>query len=138
MKKTWVTLFIIISLLLPIGVSAASAPQIQIQGKKVEAVPPAYIKNGRTYVPLRYVTEALGFTVDWIEDAQTVVIGKPGFSNLTLTIGKSVGRYGDKAIRLDASPEIRGDRTFVPLRIISENLGYKVQWINSTRTVIID
>lgn len=138
MKKRSVLFILIIALLFPIGVSAASAPVIHIQGKKVDAVPPAYIKNGRTFVPLRYVTEALGFTVDWLEESQTVVIGKPGFSNLSLTIGRSIGRYGDKTIKLDEPPEIRGDRTFVPLRLISETLGYRVRWNNSTRTVYID
>ena len=138
MKKQWLIVVTILFLLFPFGVFAASTPQIQIQGKKMEAVPPAYIKNARTYVPLRYVTEALGFTVDWFEDSQTIVIGKPGYQNLALTIGKNVGRYGDKTIQLDATPEIIGSRTFVPLRIISENLGYKVTWNNNLQMVVID
>lgn len=138
MKKKWILCFLILAILFPGTVLGAQSPEIQIQGKIIEAQPPAYINNGRTFVPLRYVTEALDFQVDWVEETQSVIIAKNGYSTITMTIGKSHCRFGDKEISLDAPPEIRGDRTFVPLRFISEALGYKVRWDDNTKTVYID
>jgi hypothetical protein len=34
---------------------------------------PAAIKDNRTYVPVRYIAEALGLTVDWNADARIVI-----------------------------------------------------------------
>ncbi len=37
---------------------------------------PAFIENDRTYTPLRFIAEALGAKVDWVEESQQVVITK--------------------------------------------------------------
>lgn len=39
---------------------------------------------------------------------------------------------------IDVVPMIFNNRTLVPLRMISETLSYKVEWLNETRQVIID
>jgi hypothetical protein len=39
---------------------------------------PAYLINGRTLVPLRFISESMGATVQWNEAAQTVLIASPG------------------------------------------------------------
>jgi inhibitor of cysteine peptidase len=36
---------------------------------------------------------------------------------------------------LNITPQIRSGRTFLPLRFISETLGYTVEWIGSTQTI---
>ncbi|MCL2838318.1 MAG: copper amine oxidase N-terminal domain-containing protein [Oscillospiraceae bacterium] len=35
---------------------------------------PAQIINDRTFVPLRFISEFFGATVEWDEDTQTVII----------------------------------------------------------------
>lgn len=35
---------------------------------------PAFIENGRTYLPLRFVAESLNADVNWIEDRKTIII----------------------------------------------------------------
>jgi len=39
---------------------------------------PALAINGRTMVPLRFISEALGATVQWVEASRTILIGSPG------------------------------------------------------------
>ena len=48
----------------PIGKS-----EYWINGVRYEMDVPSYIDSslGRTYIPIRYAAEGLGFTVDWIE-----------------------------------------------------------------------
>jgi len=45
-----------------------------INGKPMELSVPGEVVNGRTLVPLRFVSEAMGCKVDWVEATQTVVI----------------------------------------------------------------
>lgn len=42
--------------------------------EKVELDSPSFIENGRTYLPVRFVSENLGAKVDWNGDTQTVTI----------------------------------------------------------------
>ena len=47
-----------------------------VDGVKYEMDTTTYIDNslGRTYIPIRYAAEGLGFTVDWIEnDAENII-----------------------------------------------------------------
>jgi len=61
------------------------------------------------------------------------------FSSMTLSAApKDITIYIDEtAIESDTPPVILNDRTMVPLRVISENLGAKVFWNGTDRTVTI-
>ncbi len=39
---------------------------------------PAFTINGRTMVPLRFISESLGASVQWVEASRTILIGSPG------------------------------------------------------------
>ena len=45
-----------------------------INGKEVTLDSPAFIRDERTYTPVRFVAEALGAKVEWNEDGQKVTI----------------------------------------------------------------
>ena len=45
-----------------------------VNGKENKLLVPAEIKNSRTMVPLRFVSEALGAQVDWDGDTKTITI----------------------------------------------------------------
>ncbi len=47
-----------------------------VNGEAVKLDSPAFIENGRTYLPLRFAAENLGADVQWVEEAQRVVITK--------------------------------------------------------------
>jgi hypothetical protein len=49
-------------------------------GKQVYVYTPPRIVNGRTLVPLRFVTEALGGTVNWDARTETIAIQVPALS----------------------------------------------------------
>lgn len=87
------------------------------------------ISNNRTLVPLRYISEILGAEVKWNHETKTV----------TMTIdGKSVSMTVDKKIEgYDVAPVIYKDRTMVPIRYISEQMGASVIWIPSSKKINI-
>jgi hypothetical protein len=117
-------------------------PQAKINGevKTLDAAP--FIMNGRTVVPLRFIGEALGAEIGW-DNAQRMVSYKLGKEILYFWIDKPeakivIGPLFSKPIPLEAAPIIKGGRSFVPVRVVSELLGAAVGWDGTTRTVTID
>lgn len=95
-----------------------------------------YIKNSRTYVPIRFIAEELGYDVKWDGANKKVTMTNDG-TTVELTIGSNKMMVNGKAVLLDAPAEIRDDRTFVPLRAIAEAFGEKVDYSSDYKAVYI-
>ncbi|PMP83261.1 MAG: hypothetical protein C0175_02075 [Caldisericum exile] len=115
--------------------------EIVINGEKslIDAAP--YIKNGRTLVPIRFISEAFGAKVDWNNATREVTI-KLLDKTIILKIGSPYAIINGKQTLIDKDnlkvvPEITNGRTFVPIRFISETFGAKVEWNNETRQIRI-
>ena len=87
------------------------------------------IRNDRTLVPIRAITEALGGQVAWNEAAKEVTLTVNG-KEIKMTIGKALEKYG-------VAPVIIGGRTFVPVRFVADELGAVTTWDDATKTVTI-
>ncbi|WP_134698858.1 stalk domain-containing protein [Ammoniphilus sp. YIM 78166] len=112
---------------------------IQVNGLPITmADSPPYIdtRSNRTMVPIRFVAEYLGGTVSWDADKQQVLIQKDGIK-MELTIGRTEAMVNGKKIGLDTSPLIKHNRTYVPVRFVSESLQATVGWDSATSTIII-
>lgn len=98
-----------------------------------------YIKEDRTYVPVRYLAYSLGVAEDgvtWDGDARRVGISKDD-TDIALVIGSPVMLVNQKPVRMDVSPEITNDRTFLPARWVAEALGAEVEWDDTNKQAII-
>lgn len=95
-----------------------------------------YIKENRTMVPLRYIAEELGAEVGF-DDATREVSITLGDKVFKVVIGASTYSINGESFSLDAPAEIVENRTFVPLRVISEAFDMSVTWLESNRMVII-
>lgn len=115
--------------------ASTSDIKIIVNNKEIKPETPAYIENGRTMVPLRFISEALGEKVDWKNETKTVVIGD---NKASLVIGSKEIQANGKKITIDSPAVIKDSRTFVPLRAIAEILGAKVDWDGNTRSVVIN
>jgi len=140
MKNTLKIAPLVIALALIFGISAPAyasdaAPaadsadiilngEIIINGERLDA-PAPYIHGdtGAIMVPLRAVSEAIGFELVWVEDDNKIVLGY----GIELWIGS------DHYIRdvtfynaIKPAPELTGDRTFVPLDFIKNELEHEV------------
>ncbi len=94
------------------------------------------IRNDRTMVPVRVISETLGAKVDWNDDTRTVTIVKDG-TTITLTIDSATAYINSVEKTLDSAAIIENGRTYVPVRFISEAFGAKVEWDAETQTVTI-
>lgn len=103
-----------------------------------------FIDNGRTMIPLRGLLEAMGAEISWDGETQTIVV-KQGKTEITLQIVNNLvyvykyygGMYKTIRYTLDVPPKIKSDRTFIPIRFVSEHLGYDVFWEAETQTITI-
>ncbi len=99
-----------------------------------------FIENSRTMVPFRFIGESLGAEIGWNPDEYSVsyVLGE---NTVKLYIGKSIATVNGKDIPIDENPlivaRIVNARTMVPIRFISEALGFNVSWDAENRSVAI-
>lgn len=155
MKKNFILFFSVIMLLIPTSIFADSTIKLWINGSYISSDVNPVIENSRTLVPIRVISEHLGYEVIWDEETKSVGIYKPedmtaiigGDTDklLTLTVGNNkVIRSIDESLKsnelfytLDVPPKIVNGRTYVPLRFIAEYFKLKVDWDSQSRTVII-
>ncbi|MEW6448690.1 MAG: glucosaminidase domain-containing protein [Bacillota bacterium] len=118
-------------------VAAAGDVRLVVEGRQLEASPPPKIKDGRTLIPVRVVSEALGASVQWDDKARTVVVTK-GERSVKMWIDNRLVNYKTSFGLCDVPPQIYDSRTFVPLRLVSNALGVSVRWDGAARTVFVD
>ena len=146
MKKNYKIISIAI-LVLIIGIfsacngEAANIDEIKliVDNKDITSMGKPLIKNGRTLVPLRFVTEEIGGEVFWDNSKREVTIKKKDKA-ISLIIDKKIIQYDNKngAMVSDVEPIIVDSRTYVPLRLIGNLLDIDVSWDNAKRRVIVD
>lgn len=85
------------------------------------------ILNGSTFVPLRFLSEALGVPIGWDSVERRITL-RAAAAPVELWIGRTDARFGGVARQLTASPFLQNGRTMVPLRFISEAFGRPVLW----------
>ncbi|NLK64914.1 MAG: hypothetical protein GX289_07450 [Tissierellia bacterium] len=140
---------ILISLLLMISLVQYSAPdayaedsiKIVVDGKRIKSDVDPYIRNDRTLVPIRVIVEELNSVVEWDGEKREVQISKEDI-HIVLRIDSYLVEYTidneTTYALMDVAPEITGERTFVPIRLISNALGVGIKWDNDERTVYVD
>ena len=132
---------------LPGCTALAKDVNIVIDGEKLNLDVAPQIIDGRVMVPIRGVLENLGALVKWDDETQTVSARKSsktvsleiGSNDVTLDKGETNddGSAKTETIQTDVAAQLVSDRTLVPLRVISEAMGYSVDWNDETYTVSI-
>jgi len=101
----------------------------QSKGVKMDVSP--FINNGRTFVPVRYLGNALGLDDSKIlwDSKQRKAVLKGINATAEMTIGVKQIITNGIAKDIDAAPMLKPPgRTFLPARYIAEALGYEVGW----------
>ena len=94
------------------------------------------IENDRTLVPLRFIFETLGAEVDWIADTNTALVNDED-TTIMFSIDNTTAVVNDVSKVMDVPARLINDKTLVPLRFLSEELGFDVEWNEETRTASI-
>ncbi|MCR4435472.1 MAG: glycosyl hydrolase family 18 protein [Clostridiales bacterium] len=109
---------------------------VVVNGERVYTDTPAEIRNDRTLVPVRGIFEKMGADVQWDESTQKVSVSYKT-KTIKLQIGNTTAVINNVAAKMDVAPVISNNRTLIPLRFISENIGMLVRWAPETRMAFI-
>jgi flagellum-specific peptidoglycan hydrolase FlgJ len=120
--------------------NADSTIKLLVDGKDITESAAPQLLGGRTLVPVRFVAEELGADVIWNEAERTVIVTRDGRSVLLRIDSRLVtyDNHGRTYGLCDVAPAIINERTYVPLRLVSNALGVGVGWQEASRTVSVD
>lgn len=121
-----------IQLKLTIGESKAL-----LNDSTIELDVPPQIIDGRTLVPVRFISESFGCTVGWEAETGKITIVRGDFT-ITLYKDKNNALINGQEYQLDVPATIVSGRTLVPVRFISESFGALVGWEAETKTITVD
>lgn len=119
---------------------AAENISIKVKNKQLQTDSAPVIVQGRVLVPLRAVSASLGASVEWNQQKKTAIVTKWS-KKASLTVGKKTARVENSAagetfdVSLDVTVRTINSRVYVPLRFISEQLGYKLDYKNNTISI---
>lgn len=109
---------------LAIPTQAARTVPVQVDGQPL--VGTAYLEDGVTYVPLRYLLDALGsWDTNWDSQKQAAV-AVSGSSRLTASPAENTVTVDETT--LSGQVTVVSGRTYVPLRLVTEALGGTAEW----------
>lgn len=165
MKKLKTLSLLILSLivgLLP-SYAQAAAPKLWVNGQYVNADVAPVVESQRVLVPLRVISETLGYKVTWHQETQAIEI--TGSTNYVFFLGvqkalrltpeftsemladiengtptiDAIYKHGSERViwDLDVPPKAINNRTMVPIRIVAELLGNNVYWDQANYVVVI-
>ena len=117
----------------------SNAIHLVVDGKDITVLASPIIENNRVLVPLRFVSEEIGAAVSWDGINRTVNVENDNKS-VHLWIGSHLVEYNNGEVYnlSDVAPIIIMERTYVPLRLLSNALGIGIEWDEKMRTVYVD
>ncbi|GGG06111.1 hypothetical protein GCM10010912_58440 [Paenibacillus albidus] len=131
---------LIVMMLMGVMVSSAVAAQVtvsvHVDGKPVkfpDAKP--YSEDNRVMIPIRFVSEALGAKVSY--NKERVVTIEQGTKKITMKVNSDTVTVDSVIKKLDVPARLQQNRTYVPLRFVSEALGAGVGWNQQKHLVTI-
>lgn len=124
-----------VALMLGNPVAYANGTKCYVDANNTAIVP--FTENGRTLLPVRFISESFGAEVGWNESTQTVTVDYNG-TKVLMQLGSTTMRVNGKEITLDVAPKTVGGRTMLPLRAMAEAVGKKVFWDDRGLIIIGD
>ena len=95
-----------------------------------EGKTPFVDESGRTQIPIREISEAMGFKVDWEEIERRITLTKDT-TEIVMHIGNPELIVNGSATQMDTAPRIVNDLTYIPLRYVGEAFGYEVDYMEA-------
>ncbi|HOK62954.1 MAG TPA: N-acetylmuramoyl-L-alanine amidase family protein [Soehngenia sp.] len=120
---------------------------VLLDGNRLDSKIPSFILGDRTLVPIRFVAENFGAVVGWEDKTKTVtVVNGPTVVILTVDSNKVLVNGVERILDKNSIPKLvtyndngkLDARTMVPVRFISEVLGYEVLWDSKNYTAQIN
>ena len=98
-----------------------------------------FVEAGRTFMPVRYVAEAIGISQDnilWDQATQTATFIKAG-NVAQLKVGSKTLTVNGANISMDTAAKVKDGRTVIPVRFVAQALGASVNYDEANKTVTV-
>ncbi|MCQ2911845.1 MAG: copper amine oxidase N-terminal domain-containing protein [Clostridia bacterium] len=110
--------------------------EASVDGEKSNLDVCPVIRNDRTMLPIRFVAENLGAKVEWSEKNPNYVVITRGDTKIEITLGSGIMKVNGKDVKLDSVAFAENDRTYLPVRAISEALNAIVEWHENEPSIV--
>ena len=118
------------------AINIANPTYVKVNNKLLGFDTPPVIENDRTLVPLRFIFETLGAEVDWDANTQSALVESSG-NSVRFSINDTNAKVNGQVKTMDIPARLIESKTMVPLRFLSEELGFKVHWDEENRIATI-
>ncbi|MDR7316026.1 stalk domain-containing protein [Brevibacillus nitrificans] len=122
------------------GLAFAAEPgpviSLVIDGKGMSTDVQPIRQNGRMLVPIRVIAEKTGANVTYEADTRQVTVTDKG-KRVVLLLDSRTAYVDGKRVTLDVPAMVVNKRTVVPIRFVSEAMGYQVYWDNKSQVAMI-
>ncbi|BFT70491.1 stalk domain-containing protein [Paenibacillus sp. P36] len=109
---------------------------VTVNGQTQTLPVPPTLMNSVTMVPLRFIAETLGVTVQW-DDVTRIIILSTAKTKISLAIDSKDAVINGASTSLEQPATILNDTTMVPLRFIAENMDQTVSFDGTTQMITI-
>ncbi|GMK41184.1 hypothetical protein PCCS19_42400 [Paenibacillus sp. CCS19] len=121
---------------------AADVPiSVVVAGKELQTANKPVLKNNKTYVPMRDITDAMGALLKWDGKTQTATVTL-GDRVVGITIGAKTMVINGKTVALDTPAYLqkvgKETKTYLPLAALSDGLGFQVIYRGTLKTAFIN
>lgn len=96
-----------------------------------------FIYRGSTMIPLRGLLEQMEAEINWVPYNQKIEVFTEREDFMEFQIEEYNVYINDIRYNTPVAPMIKEGRTFIPLRFVSENMGYDVSWNGETQEITI-
>lgn len=122
----------------PTIVMTVGKKEATIDGKAAVLPGAPFVLKGTSsnYLPLRFVADALGAQVTWNNKEKRVTVLR-GDRMIELWVNGGDMIVNGERMKQSIAPVIIKESVYVPVRVISEQLGQKVEWKQATKTITI-
>lgn len=109
---------------------------IEVNGEKVTFRDPILNKNGHLFLPMRNFFELIGTTVYWNQKSKTAS-AKKHEHQVDITLNSKNANVNGEKVEVNVPPFLYQDKTYVPIRFLTGNLGGNVKWNQQAQKVEI-
>ena len=119
------------------GATATLTHNLIVNGRPVGGDVAPTVLNGTVMVPIRFMTQYLGGTVDYAAKGQRVELSRGQHRTIVLNIGSTQATMNGEGRALSQAPVVLHGRTFIPLREVGRFFDAQVQYTPDTHTVSV-
>lgn len=137
-KKVLSVLVLLLAIIITLNCHALAQENIRVfvDGVQVEFDEQPQLIGGRAMVPLRATFNALGASVIWDEESQTITAYNEAYI-VRATVNQMVMTVNGEERQMDIAPMIVGERTLVPIRFIAESFNCNVVWDGDGKIITV-